>query len=455
MISITVKELARVTGGTLLCGDETALIGSLNTDSRCIRPGDLFVPLKGEKFDGHDYALDALHAGAAGLLTAREFAPVEGKFMVLVPDTRLALKALASHIRSSLDIPFIAVIGSVGKTTTKDMIASVLEERFEVLKTDGNFNNDIGVPLTLARLEKRHRCAVIEMGMNHFGEIRYIAEMVRPDYVVMTNIGDAHIENLGSREGILKAKSEVYEFVDQNAVAVLNGDDALLRTLRNTAPCKTVFCGEGEDCDVRASNVDLGDGLTVRCDLSLDGRTLSVHIPAAGRHMIYPAAQAAYLGARLGLTDEEIIRGIAAFVPTAMRMNIRELPGGLLLLDDAYNANPQSMEASIRTLAGVDRKKKIAVLGDMFELGDHAETGHRWVGMVCRDEEIDTVYTCGPLAKHIADAAGDRAHWFPDKEALFEALAGELTGDCAVLVKASRAMNFETITKKIEEMFQS
>ena len=252
MRRLTVSELLTATGGTLLAGGVSAAVTSVSTDSRKAGEGALFIPLTGERFDGHDYIDKALALGAAGCLCARTPAAfLPDKFYIAVPDTRLALKALASWYRGQFNIPVVQITGSVGKTTTKEMIASVVSQRYRTLKTAENFNNDIGTPLTLLGLDDTYEAAVIETGMDHFGEIRYLGEMVRPHIAVITNIGDAHIEFLGSREGILKAKSEIFENLDADGVAILNGDDALLDTV--ALPQRIVRCGESAHADVRVS----------------------------------------------------------------------------------------------------------------------------------------------------------------------------------------------------------
>ncbi len=301
MRRLTVSELLTATGGTLLAGGASAAVTSVSTDSRKAGEGALFIPLTGERFDGHDYIDKALVLGAAGCLCARTPAAfLPDKFYIAVPDTRLALKTLASWYRGQFDIPVVQITGSVGKTTTKEMIASVVSQRYRTLKTAENFNNDIGTPLTLLGLDDTYEAAVIETGMDHFGEIRYLGEMVRPHIAVITNIGDAHIEFLGSREGILKAKSEIFENLDADGVAILNGDDALLDTV--ALPQRIVRCGESAHADVRVSALrDRGiDGIA--CTVTTERAEYQLNIPAPGRHMIYAASLAAAVGEELGLS---------------------------------------------------------------------------------------------------------------------------------------------------------
>ena len=255
MMPLTVQTICAAVGGTVLQSSGAA-VRDVTTDSRCVPQEALFIPLVGERFDGHAYIEKALEAGAAGCLTAKTpEALLPGKFYIQVPDTRLALKALAAWYRGQFRLPVVQVTGSVGKTTTKEMIAAVLTQKYETLRTEGNLNNDIGAPLTLLRLMPEHEAAVIETGMNHFGEIRYLGEMVRPDIAVITNVGDAHIENLGNtRQGILQAKCEIFENLTPEGVAVLNGDDELLNTV--TLPQIILRCGEGEHCEVRVTDID-------------------------------------------------------------------------------------------------------------------------------------------------------------------------------------------------------
>ena len=308
MTPCTAREICAAVGGTLL-QDSGAPVTGVTTDSRAVQPGQLFIPLVGERFDGHTYISKALEGGAAGCLTAA--APetlLPGKLYIQVADTRLALKALASWYRDKFDLPVVQVTGSAGKTTTKEMIASVLSQRYNTLRTEGNFNNDIGAPLTLLRLMPEHQAAVIETGMNHFGEIRYLGEMVRPDIAVITNVGDAHIENLGNtRQGILRAKCEIFENLTPEGIAVLNGDDELLNTV--TLPQTILRCGVDDGCGVRVTDIDDRGLEGVACTVTIEGEHYRLTTSAPGRYMIYPMAMAAAIGRRLGLTGEEIAAG--------------------------------------------------------------------------------------------------------------------------------------------------
>ena len=446
MIPMTARQIAAATGG-VLHGDGTA--SAVSTDSRAIQPGCLFIPLVGEKFDGHAYLEKALAAGAAGCLCARLPVQLEPeKFYVEVPDTRLAMKALATWYREQFAIPFIQITGSMGKTTTKEMVAAVLSQHYRTHATSGNFNNDIGVPLTLFGLERAHQVAVIESGMNHFGEIRYLGEMIQPDFALISNIGDAHIEYLGSREGILKAKSEIFENLRSGGVAVLNGDDELLNTL--DLPFETVRCGLSEGCDVRVTEVADHGVKGITCTVSTAKGTYPLSIPALGRHMVYPAAMAVAVGERLGLTAEEIVAGVAAYRPAGSRMRIVRCSGERILLDDCYNANPQSMGAALEILSR--EESTAAVLGDMGELGDLSEQAHRDMGRLARDLGIGALVAVGEKSRAMAEAAaGMPVQWFATVEEALSAIRNLFTPGTVLLVKASHAMHFETIVSQLEQ----
>ena len=448
MTGCTVKELCAAVGGTLL-QQSGAVVTQVSTDSRSIPNRALFVPLAGERFDGHDYLDAALERGAAGCLTAKKPAALlKDKFYIQVSDTLEALKALAAWYRAKFDIPMVQVTGSAGKTTTKEMIAAVLSQRFSTLKTQANFNNAIGTPMTLLNLAPEHQAAVIETGMNHFGEIRYLGEMVRPTVAVITNVGDAHIENLGgTRQGILQAKCEIFENLQPGGLAVLNGDDELLSGL--TLPFETVLCGRHERCGVRVTNVaEHGiDGVT--CTVTTKRDVYEVAIPSPGAYMIYPAAMAIAIGEHLGLTKAELLSGIAAYRPVGSRMHLVRCGGDRIIIDDCYNANPQAMAEALRILAQTEHPRRMAVLGDMGELGDLTEQAHRDMGALTRTLGLDTVVAVGPKAKAIQDANPD-ALWFPTVADALSAIRAAFTAGTAVLVKASHAMHFTDIVKDLE-----
>ena len=448
MTPCTAREICAAVGGTLL-QDSGAPITGVTTDSRAVQPGQLFIPLVGERFDGHAYIAKALDGGAAGCLTAREPETLlPGKLYIRVADTRLALKALASWYRDKFDLPVVQVTGSAGKTTTKEMIASVLSQRYNTLRTEGNFNNDIGAPLTLLRLMPEHQAAVIETGMNHFGEIRYLGEMVRPDIAVITNVGDAHIENLGNtRQGILRAKCEIFENLTPEGIAVLNGDDELLNTV--TLPQTILRCGVGDGCGVRVTDIDDRGLEGVACTVAVEGEHYRLTTSAPGRYMIYPMAMAAAIGRRLGLTGEEIAAGVAAYTTVGSRMHLIRLPGERLVIDDCYNANPQSMAEGLRMLAASPAQHRVAVLGDMGELGQLTAQAHRDMGALTRRLGLTAVAVGEKM--HALTETDPQAQWFATVEEAMPAIRQLFTPGTAVLVKASHAMHFERIVKELEK----
>lgn len=450
MSPCTVAALCAAVGGKLLSGDSAAVVTGVTTDSRAASDGQLFIPLTGERFDGHAYIDSALSAGAAGCLTARVPETMQpGKFYIQVADTRLALKALAAWYRSRFTLPVVQITGSAGKTTTKEMVAAVLSRRYDTLKTQANFNNDIGTPLTLLGLAPQHQAAVIETGMNHFGEIRYLGEMVRPDIAVITNVGDAHIENLGNtRQGILQAKCEIFENLAPDGIAVLNGDDPLLGTV--TLPQTILRCGRGESCSVRITDVDDRGIEGIACTVTTARASYRLATASPGGFMIYPMAMAAAIGEALGLTGEEIAAGVAAYVPTGSRMHIIRLPEERLLIDDCYNANPQAMTEALRLLAVTQTRRRAAVLGDMGELGELTVSAHRAIGALTGELHLDSVIAIGEKARDIASAAPN-AQWFPSVEDALPAVRAAFTGGTAMLVKASHAMHFENIVKELEQ----
>ena len=448
MTPCTVREICAAVNGVLLQGSDAA-VTQVSTDSRSVPAGALFVPLVGERFDGHAYIGKALEAGAAGCLTARmPEVLLPGKFYIQVEDTRLALKALASWYRGKFDLPVVQVTGSAGKTTTKEMIACVLGRRFRTLKTQANFNNDLGTPLTLLGLGPEHQAAVIETGMNHFGEIRYLGEMVRPDIAVITNVGDAHIENLGNtRQGILRAKCEIFENLTPEGIAVLNGDDELLNTV--TLPRTILRCGVGDGCGVRVTDIDDRGLEGVACTVTIEGEHYRLTTSAPGRYMIYPMAMAAAIGRRLGLTGEEIAAGVAAYTTVGSRMHLIRLPGERLVIDDCYNANPQSMAEGLRMLAASPARHRVAVLGDMGELGQLTAQAHRDMGALTRRLGLTAVAVGEKM--HALTETDPQAQWFATVEEAMPAIRQLFTPGTAVLVKASHAMHFERIVKELEK----
>ena len=460
MEPMTIREILEAVDGKLLgeFSDLDLTVKHVFTDSRNPDPGALFIPLVGERFDGHAFLNEALEGGAAGCFTQRERESyLPGKFYIKVGSTQKALRDLARHYKQKFRIPFVAVTGSVGKTTTKDMVAAVLGQWFKVLKTEGNFNNEVGLPLTLLRLNSNHEICVVEMGMNHFGEIEYLSSIVEPDVAVITNIGDSHIENLGSRENILKAKCEIFSHMDpKKGYVILNGDDPLLEPLRASLPFQSVLVGTAEGLDYRATGVESDGEKSVRCHVRTPRSGFDVEIPALGNHMLYPTLTAAAVAEHFGMTGGEIARGVLRFAPTKMRMNILKRGDGITILNDAYNANPQSMRAAVEVLSKSGGDYKIAVLGDMFELGPFAPTLHAGVGAYLGKAGIDCLVAVGELARHIYDAAKDamvpQVYWCETKEEAKPILAELVKPNSTILVKASRGMAFEELVDDLKRI---
>ncbi len=448
-------------------GQESELnkeVMSITTDSRKAEKDCLFVAIKGARSDGHDYIEGCFEAGAICCISEKEL-PNEQRPYIQVESSLEAIKALATYYRQQLDIKVVGITGSVGKTSTKETIASVLSTKYKVLKTLGNFNNELGLPLTIFRLHEDDEIAVLEMGISDFGEMSRLTAIARPDISVITNIGLCHLENLKSRDGILKAKTEIFEGMNEDGVAVLNHDDDKLSTVEEVCGKSPLFFGI-ENCEgVYAKDIDnqglCGIDATI-CGLKTEANDnmeeVRVHIPVPGMHMVYNACAAAAVGAVCGLSASQIKEGIENLQTIAGRNNIIKT-GDLIVLDDCYNANPVSMKASIDVIdTAVGRK--ICVLGDMFELGENEKALHYEVGKHLAHKGIDILYTVGELAEYIAKGAKDTLHAeggynceivsFDSKDELMECLRTQLRPGDNILVKASHGMHFEEIIEKIK-----
>ena len=448
MKNFTISQAVAACGGTLndpVCPDRE--LGSVVIDSRKIQPGDLFVAYRGEKVDGHEYIQAALDKGAACCLAER-VPEGETRPVILVPDVQRALEQIAASYRATLSLPVVGITGSVGKTSAKEMIAAVLGSRYSVLKTEGNLNNQIGVPMTVSRITPEHEVAVVEMGISGFGEMSLLAQIARPQIGVFTVIGHAHLEQLHDLDGVFRAKTEMLKFLPPDGTVVVNGDDPYLNAL--ACPQCVIRAGLGEGNDVRAEDIstEAGDGL--RCTIVYGERRIPVHIPAFGKHLLTAALLGAAVGLSLGLTDEEIAAGIQNFRAVGHRAAVEDT-GFVTLIDDSYNANPDSVKCgldSLLTLPG----RHVAILGDMRELGEGAEELHREVGRYAKEKGVERLYTCGPLAQFFAEEAGEIARHFESREALIEALPELLQKGDVVLVKASLAMRFMEVAEAVKRL---
>ena len=445
MTGMTIEKALRACGGRY-CGESelTKELGRVVIDSREIRPGDLFVAYKGEKVDGHDFISAALDKGAACCLAER-VPEGESRGVIVVSDVQSALEDIAAAYRDTLSLPIVGITGSVGKTSAKEMISSVLSSRWKVCKTDKNLNNQIGVPMTLSRITPEDEIAVVEMGISGFGEMRRLARMVRPQIALYTLIGHAHLEFLHDLDGVLRAKTEMIEFLSEEGLVIMNGDDEKLRGY--DCPRRRIFFGLGKDCDVRAENiVSTGEGTD--CDIVSGSRRFGVHIPAFGRHLVYAALEAAAVGMEMELSDEEIARGIASFAIVGRRGAVVRTEK-ITLLDDCYNSNAEALRSGIDSLLELPGRK-VCILGDMLELGDTAWDAHFSSGAYAAEKGVARLLCCGEHAEAYCSGAGAIARRFPDRAALIAALGEEIReGDC-VLVKASRGAHFEEISEALK-----
>ena len=454
-MKLTLEEIAKAVEGRLI-GDN-AVVTAVSTDTRTISNGALFIPLKGASFDGHKFIDVAVENGAVAVISQEEVnttVPV-----VMVEDTHKALGDLARYYRFIHKIPVVGITGSTGKTTTKDIVASVLAQKYKVKKTQGNFNNEIGLPLTVFTLEESDEIAVLEMGISDFGEMTRLTAIACPDVCVITNIGWCHLENLKTRDGILKAKTEIFKSMNPDGTVILNGDDDKLITIKDVYNKKPVFFGIENKCGIYAENI-VNNGLegmmAAICNVNTADniRNFNVHIPVAGIHMVYNSMAAAAVGAVFGLTSKEIADGIANMETLAGRNHIIRTDS-LLILDDCYNANPVSMKSSIDVLAS-SKGRKVAILGDMFELGEEEKQLHYGVGEYFKDKNIDVLITVGELSKNIA--AGVRTvsvcdvHSYDTKDELEKDFSKLLKKGDNILVKASHGMQFTKIVDFLEKL---
>lgn len=490
MKEMTCMELAEVCNGRFFgTGEEgKRIIAGICIDSRKIEKDWVFGATVGERVDGHSFIPRVFEKQAACVISEKVLENPEGPY-ILVESTFQALKDAAAYYRSLLSVKIVGITGSVGKTSTKEMIASVLAEKFKVQKTFKNLNNEVGVPLTLFSIGKEHEAAVVEMGISDFGEMKRLGKMVKPDVMVITNIGQSHLENLKSRDGILKAKTEVFEEMDASSEVVLNGDDDKLSSISQVHGKKPhFFSKEDPGAEVYATDIVSRGLFGSDCILHMGEACIKVHVPLPGEHMVLNAIGAAAVGKVLGLTPEEIARGISGAKAVEGRGEIMQA-GGYTVIDETYNANPASMRAAMDLLAMADTRKA-AVIGDMFELGENTETLHRQTGAYCAGKGIDVIICIGTLAKYMAEGAkealaeqerekNERAgekgvkgesekgkspkeenfrqgkkteiYYFEDKQMCLEQLFKILKPKDAVLLKASHGMEFGKLLKAFKE----
>lgn len=451
---ITVKDIIDITKGKLIYGDENEICENFSRNTKEINQDDIFVGFKGDKFDGGKFYEDALKAGAKGCIINKieglEINRIPNKFVIQVDDTIKAIGQIAKLKREKYDIPVIAVTGSVGKTSTKDIIYSVVSQKYHTLKTQANLNNHIGMPLTILGL-KDHEALVVEMGMNHFGELSYLTNIAKPTIAVITNVGTAHIGNLGSRENILKAKLEILEGLPkEGGYVVINNDNDLLHKWQSeNEKYKVITYGINNTSTYMAKDVEYSEEGS---NYKLNGVS-KIEVPVRGEAFVYNSLAAVSIGKILDIPMEKIAKGIKEFELTKMRLDIQKSEYGYTIINDCYNANYDSMKAALDCLSKIQGERRIAVLGDMGELGEYSKELHEKVGKVVAEDKVDILITVGTEAKQIAETARqngvEKTYSFDDLKDAIDKLKKVLAVNDVVLVKASHYMNFEEIVKAL------
>lgn len=455
-----VEDIIKATNGKLLIGNLQEDCENFCTDTRKIQKGDVYVGLKGEKFNGNEYYKEALEKGAkvaviSGIeVTKEDLDQYKDKTIIEVKDSLEAFGDIAAYKRNLYDIPVVQITGSVGKTSTRDIIANVVRTQYKTLQTEGNQNNAIGLPTTLLKL-KDHEAVVVESGMNHLGEIRYLGKIAKPTVAVITSIGTAHIGFLGSRENILKSKLEILENLKPGGYIVINNDnDMLNKWAKEDTKYKKYTFGIDEKSDVMAYNIKVNENYSTY-NVKIDNKEYSVKVPVSGVHFVYNSLCAIAVGNLLNISPENIIKGIETFTLTKNRMEIDKIKDNVTVINDAYNASYDSMKAALEYLKELPGNRKIAVLGDMFELGEFAEEIHRKVGIEVITHKVDMLVTVGELANYIADEAEylgmpkDQVIRLNTTTEAINYLNDNLEKDDVVLLKAANGMHFAEIFKGI------
>ena len=455
---VTVAQLLIATGGKLLQGNPDAVISEFSTDSRAVASGAAFFALSGERFDGHAYVERAIEAGAACVVISKPVVVPAEATVIQVEDVLTAYQNTAAWYRRQFNIPIIAVTGSNGKTSTKEIIAAVLAADFTVLKTQANFNNDIGLPKTLLQLTAAHEAAVVEMGMRQLGEIRLLATIAQPTIGVITNVGETHIERLGSIENIARAKQELIDCLTDNSLAVLNGDDPYVRRMADKSKARVVFYGEAETCDYRLLSYALDAQSSTFCWRE-GKRDYQAILPAAGKHQLMNAMAAIAVARNLGMSPEQINQALSTASLGELRQQVMTF-GAIHVLNDTYNASPLSMEASLKVLAVAGAAcRRVALLGDMLELGDQSERAHYEVGRKAAQCGVSVLAAVGEFAFATVRGASEAGVLsyaaFADKEAAWTWLAPQLSANDFVLLKGSRGLKMETFLPLFDVLFNS
>lgn len=462
MKEILVKDVLRLTNGKLIIGNENETLENFSKDTRIINKDDVYIAIKGGSFDGNKFWKEALEKGAKAVIVQdidfehEDLSSFDGKTIIEVADTLDALYKIAEYKRSLYDIPVIGVTGSVGKTSTKDIIASVVSQKYKTLKTEGNNNNNIGLPFTILRL-KDEEAAVIEMGMNHLREISLLTQIAKPTISVITNIGTSHIGNLGSRENILKAKLEILEGMEKPLLVINNDNDLLHKYYdENKEKIEIHTYGIENNSDIMAQNI-VSEENSSTFESKVNGEKIQITVPVGGNHFVLNSLCACKIGELLNIDNSKIKQGIEKFELTNKRMDIHKLENGITVINDAYNASYESMTASLKYFGNLKGNRKIAVLGDMFELGEFAEELHKKVGEEVAKNEIDMLFCAGENAKYIYEVAIEKgfnkenAYYFKDRDELLEDLKTKISSGDILILKASNGMKFYDLVDKLNE----
>lgn len=447
-----VGEIVAACGGKLLCGDPNTIITSVSTDSRKIQFGTLFVPIVGEKTDAHSFISATFAAGAAATLTQEHDGMNDTHAWIRVQNTEQALQRIAAVYRKQFHIPFVGITGSVGKTTTKEMVALALSGSLNVMKTEGNFNSQIGLPLTMFNVADRHQAAVVEMGMSNFGEMSRLAQVAAPDYAVVTNIGISHIEQLKTQQNILSEKLHITDCFHKDSILFLNGDDPLLAGLRGKPGIRISWFGTAPWCDFRAENIRSAESST-QFTFLMPGASYEVTLPVLGLHNVTNALAGLAVAKTLGVPMEKAIAKLTEYRPLAMRQQIHHI-NGITVIDDSYNASPDAIKSSVNVLCEFHTGKRIAVLADMLELGDFSRQAHFDVGVYAARTGVDLILTVGERAREIAEGAHSvnpdfACYSCEDNTEAIAKLKELLTGGDVVLIKGSRGMRTDQIVKSL------
>ena len=465
MPPFSTDEIIKATGGMLIGGRSDRSFGGLSTDSRNIGRGSLFVPLAGERFDGHDYIADAVNKGAAAVLCSRDRREMVVSFSddintIIVDDTMKALGDMANFWRRKFSIPVAAVTGSSGKTTTKEMMAAIAGISMNVLKNKGNFNNLIGLPLTLLELNSGHEMAIVEMGTNRRGEVKRLTEISEPDIGIVTNIGPAHLEGFGSLESVREEKGDLFLGMKSQGVAITNSDDEMSTGLAHKWPGRKITFGMKRDAEVRAKDVVMKDKGVMAFKLDIEGESKVVEMSVPGIHNVYNALAAAAASLASGVGNEDVYRGLTEFHQIPGRMSIHRLKSGAYLVDDAYNANPASLREALLTLRELSgESESMVVFGDMLELGDKSEKLHEEAGMIMAETGVRKIFLRGIFSQAVArglkrGGVGDNQIFFTDSpDDLVDRLRGYLRPHYWLLVKGSRGMKMERFVQAVVAEF--